>query len=190
MKSSGWKPWGVTRSSEIIDWCRLVICLVTTSDSLTVSVAGFDDYSAIEPAWWQLLHDQQRMDYRGTMDQLQTQVNIERVQRFLESRIRQGRMLVARYDGTLVGICTFSPDGFILDAPKQVWEIADVWVEPHARRRGIATALVRQCEHECKMRGATEVRLTVYAMNDGALGLYQSLGYDISSHTLSLNLNP
>ena len=40
------------------------------------------------------------------------------------------------------------------------------------------------------MRGADEVRLTVYALNEGALGLYQSLGYDLSSHTLTRNLNP
>ncbi len=164
--------------------------LVTTSEALTVSVAGFEDYSAIEPAWWRLLHDQQGLDYRGPVEELKNQMNIDRVQRFLESRIRQGRMLIARFEGDLVGICTFSPDGFILDAPTQVWEIADVWVEPHARRTGIATALIRQSEHECKMRGATEVRLTVYALNDAALGLYQSLGYDVSSHTLSRHLDP
>ena len=164
--------------------------LVTTSEPLTVSVAVFDDYSAIEPAWWSLLHDQQGLDFRGSVVELKSQMNIDRVQRFLESRIRQGRMLIARLGGELVGICTYSPDGFILDAPTQVWEIADVWVEPHARRNGIATALVRQGEHECKMRGATQVRLTVYALNDAALGLYQSLGYDVSSYTLSRNLNP
>ena len=168
----------------------LVIHLVTTSESLAVSVAEFSDFSAIESAWWRLLDDQQQMDFRGPTAELQGPLNTERVQRFLESKIRQSRILVAKFDGELVGICTFSPDGFILDAPVQVWEIADVWVEPHARRKGIATALIRQCEHECKMRGADEVKLTVYALNEGALGLYQSLGYDISSHTLSRNLNP
>ena len=137
-----------------------------------------------------MLNHQQELDYRGSETELRNQINSDRVHRFLDSRIRQGRMLVARYNGDLVGICTFSPDGFILDAATQVWNIADIWVEPHARRRGIATALVRHCEHECKMRGADEVRLTVYALNEGALGLYKSLGYDISSYTLSRNLNP
>jgi len=164
--------------------------LVTTSDALSVVIAESEDLSAIEPAWWRLLNHQQGLDHRGSLDELRSQINAERVRRFLESRIRQGRVLIARYEGELVAICTFSPDGFLLDAPTQVWEIADVWVEPHARRRGFATALVRQCEHECKMRGADEVRLTVYAMNDDALRLYQSLGYDVSSYTLSRNLNP
>jgi ribosomal protein S18 acetylase RimI-like enzyme len=164
--------------------------LVTTSEPLSVSVAAYEDYSSIESAWWRLLADQQNFDNRGSVDELGNQVNTERVRRFIESRIRQGRMLVAKQLEELVGICTFSPDGFILDTTVQVWEIADVWVEPHARRRGVATALVRQCEHECKMRGAGEVRLAVYAMNKDALGLYQSLGYDVSSYTLSHNLNP
>ena len=111
--------------------------------------------------------------------------NSDRVRRFLESRIRQGRIAIAQIDGVLVGISTFAPDGFILDSPVKVWEISDVWVEPHARRSGIATALVRQCEHECMMRGASEVRLTVYSQNDAAFGLYKSLGYDSNSVTLS-----
>ena len=163
--------------------------LVTTSEPLSISVAGPSDLSSIEPAWWRLLNHQQGLDYRGSTRELRTHVNADRVRRFLDSRDRQGRLLIARFEGELVAMCTFSQDGFILDAPTQVWEIADVWVEPHARRRGFATALVKECEHECKMRGADKVRLTVYALNDAALGLYQSLGYDTTSHTLSRNLD-
>ena len=164
--------------------------MVTTSESLSISIATPSDLQAIEPAWWRLLNHQQGLDYRGSERELSTQINAERVRRFLDSRVRQGRLLIARFEGELVGLSTISPDGFILDAPTQVWEIADVWVEPHARRRGIATALVRECEHECRIRGADEVRLTVYALNDVALGLYQSLGYDVTSYTLSRNLDP
>ena len=164
--------------------------MVTTSEPLSITIAGPSDLSSIEPAWWRLLNHQQGIDYRGSEKELRTQINAERVRRFLDSRVRQGRLLIARFEGELVGLCTFSPDGFILDAPTQVWEIADVWVEPHARRRGFATALVRECEHECRIRGADEVRLTVYALNDVALGLYQSLGYDVTSYTLSRNLDP
>jgi ribosomal protein S18 acetylase RimI-like enzyme len=164
--------------------------LVTTTTPVHVAVAGPFDVSAVEPAWWRLLHDQQSLDFRGTTEDLRNEVNSDRVHRFIESRIRQGRLLVARIDGELVGICTFSPDGFILDSEVQVWEIADVWVEPHARRKGVATALVQRCEHECKMRGADEIRLTAYARNEAALGLYQRLGYDVSSFTLSRKINP
>ncbi len=98
-------------------------------------------------------------------------------------------MVVARIAGEIVGICTFSPDGFLLDAPNIVWEIADVWVEPHARRQGVATALINHAENECKMRGSSQVRLSVYSLNDAAISLYEYLGYTISSHTFSRDLN-
>ncbi len=153
-------------------------------------MAGFEDFSAIIPAWWRLLNDQQEHDYRGPVSELTGQINTERVTRFLESRIRQGRLIIARKKGELVGICTISPDGFLLDSPVQVWEIADVWVEPHARRMGVATAMIKQCEHECQMRGASEVRLSVYTLNEPGLGLYRSLGYEMNSYSLKKNLNP
>jgi ribosomal protein S18 acetylase RimI-like enzyme len=162
--------------------------LVATVDSLAISVAGFEDLSAIEPAWWRLLNDQQQLDRRGSITELRSLQNAERVRRFTETRVRQGRFVIARLEGELVGISTIAPDGFLLESQVPIWEIADVWVEPHARRRGIATAMVRQCEHECRMRGAVEVRLTVYAGNDAALGLYRHLGYDVSSHTLGRKL--
>ena len=183
----GWKPRVVTRLAGITNSGDV---LVTTTNPLSISVAGFDDFSAIEPAWWRLLNDQQNLDYRGSVNELRGQLNTERVTRFLESRIRQGRLIVARFDGELVGICTISPDGFLLDSSVQVWDIADVWVEPHARRKGVATAMIKHCEHECQMRGASEVRLSVYAMNEAGLGLYRSLGYEVKSYSLSKNLNP
>ena len=183
----GWKPWAVTRLAGITNSGDV---LVTTTNPLSISVAGFDDFSAIEPAWWRLLNDQQNLDYRGSVNELRGQLNTERVTRFLESRIRQARLIVARFDGELVGICTISPDGFLLDSPVQVWDIADVWVEPHARRKGVASAMIKYCEHECQMRGASEVRLSVYAMNEAGLALYRSLGYEVNSYSLSKNLNP
>ena len=183
----GWKPWAVTKLVGITNSGDV---LVTTTNPLSISVAGFEDFSAIEPAWWRLLNDQQTLDYRGSVNELRGRLNTERVTRFLESRIRQGRLIVARFEEELVGICTISPDGFLLDSPVQVWDIADVWVEPHARRKGVATEMIKHCEHECQMRGASEVRLTVYAMNEAGLGLYRSLGYEINSYSLSKNLNP
>ena len=163
--------------------------MVTAIEPLSVKVAEFTDYPATESAWWRLLDDQQKHDSRGNISSLQSQNNLDRVRRFLESRIRQGRIAVAYFDGELVGISTFAPDGFILDSPVKVWEISDVWVEPHARRKGVATALVKFCEHECLMRGANEVRLTVYSQNEAAMKLYLSLGYDSNSLTLGRRIS-
>ncbi|MEE2812172.1 MAG: GNAT family N-acetyltransferase [Candidatus Thermoplasmatota archaeon] len=162
--------------------------MVATTDSISINIAHYADFNEIEAAWWRLLHDQQQLDYRGPESELQSQHNIDRVHRFLESRIRQERLVIARFEGDLAGICTFAPDGFLLESPIQIWEISDVWVEPFARRKGIASALVRYTEIECKMRGASEVRLSVYSENEGALELYKSLGYDVRTYSLSRHL--
>ena len=81
---------------------RQVSHLVTTSESLSISVAIPSDLHEIEPAWWRLLNHQQSLDYRGSERELSTQINTERVRRFLDSRIRQGRLLIARFDGELI----------------------------------------------------------------------------------------
>ena len=163
--------------------------LVATTNSITINIAHYADFNEIEAAWWRLLIDQQQLDFRGPESELHSQYNIDRVHRFLESRLRQERLIIARYKGQLAGICTFTPDGFLLDSPIQIWEIADVWVEPHARRKGIASALIQYTEIECRKRGASEVRLSVYSENEGALELYKSLGYDIRTYSLSRRLN-
>jgi ribosomal protein S18 acetylase RimI-like enzyme len=162
--------------------------LVATTDSISICIAHYADFNVIEAAWWRLLHDQQQLDFRGAESELHSQYNIDRVHRFIESRIRQERLIIARYEGELAGICTFAPDGFILDSPIQIWEIADVWVEPSTRRKGIASALIRYTEIECRKRGASEVRLSVYSENEGALELYKSLGYGVRTHSLSRHL--
>ena len=78
-----------------------MVHLVTASEPIIVAVAGFDDFSDIESAWWRLVEDQQQQDFRGPIEELQSPLNIERVQRFLESKIRQSRILVAKEHGEL-----------------------------------------------------------------------------------------
>jgi ribosomal protein S18 acetylase RimI-like enzyme len=156
--------------------------MVTAVDSLAVSVGSIDDLDRIVQMWWTLLEDQQSLDWRGEMEILTRNFNESRVERFLENRLRLGRILTAMKDGELVGICSISPDGFLLEGSHIVWVIADVFVGEHCRRCGVATALVKAAENECVKNGADEVRLTVYVMNDAARGLYQSLGYELVSH--------
>lgn len=50
------------------------------------------------------------------------------------------------------------------------------------RRRGIATALMREAESWAKAGGASELRLDVWSFNAGAVAFYEALGY----RTLSL----
>jgi ribosomal-protein-alanine acetyltransferase len=59
-------------------------------------------------------------------------------------------------------------------------EVADlqrVVVAPAARRRGLATRLLRELTHDAAGRGARRVLLEVSAANHAALGCYDRLGF-------------
>ena len=67
--------------------------------------------------------------------------------------------------------------GFIAGDARRDWHtgwILTLGVLPNWRRRGIADALLEECEHQMNMK---KVRLTVRRANLPALSLYQKLGY-------------
>ena len=67
--------------------------------------------------------------------------------------------------------------GFIAGDPRQsngaVW-IATIAVDPRFRRRGIGSALMLECERRVSM---SVIKLTVRISNQGAIRLYERLGY-------------
>lgn len=69
--------------------------------------------------------------------------------------------------------------GFIAGDPHPreglAW-IATLGVLPDYRRRGIAAALLTQCEQEL---GMPRIRLSVRRTNDGAISLYKKFGYEM-----------
>ena len=140
---------------------------------LQISIAAVTDIAAVNRLWWELVSEQSFLDNRISPGESSRR----RANSFLRRSIVDERMLVARLDGQIIGIATFNEDLHFLDESGTVWVIADVWVTPMMRRRGIATQLVKAAENECKSQGATEVRLQVYATNEAAIRLYTSLGY-------------
>ena len=70
--------------------------------------------------------------------------------------------------------------GFIAGDPRQsngvVW-IATIAVHPCFRRRGIGTALMLECESQVQL---PVMKLTVRVSNQGAISLYEKLGYHTS----------
>lgn len=136
-------------------------------------------------AWSQLVSDQSAHDPRldiGSMD-------IEDVRNFLRRLILDHRIIVALESESIVGIATVSPDLNMLDHSGTVWNIADVWVEPSHRRRGIARHLVKASEERAMLDGATEVRLQVYATNGAASMMYGELGYNTIIRTMRKRLD-
>lgn len=52
-----------------------------------------------------------------------------------------------------------------------------LYVDPHHRRRGIATALMHQAHHWATAQGNSQISLQVFSDNSGAQALYRKLGY-------------
>lgn len=70
--------------------------------------------------------------------------------------------------------------GFIAGDPRQsngvVW-IATIAVDPRFRRRGIGSALMLACEERVRL---PLMKLSVRISNEGAINMYQKLGYQTS----------
>lgn len=67
--------------------------------------------------------------------------------------------------------------GFVAGEPRQterVGWIATIGVDPHFQRRGIGRALLEACEAQLHL---PIVKLTVRVSNQGAIAMYEKLGY-------------
>lgn len=69
-------------------------------------------------------------------------------------------------------------------------KIFAMWVEPDARRRGVARALLETAEQWLVERGVREIRLSVSNANDAARTLYARQGYTPTGDTRPLASNP
>lgn len=69
-----------------------------------------------------------------------------------------------------------------------VCSVADVYVAPAYRRRGIASELLTALETWGRERGAEEAHLHVGAANDAAIECYRERGYDVWRHQLAREL--
>ncbi|MGW4704881.1 GNAT family N-acetyltransferase [Streptomyces sp. NPDC004285] len=68
----------------------------------------------------------------------------------------------------------------VLKAPREgrAPEIKRLWVEPGARRKGIARALMAEALRRAEASGVRSVRLTVWDGREEPLALYRSLGFE------------
>ena len=71
-----------------------------------------------------------------------------------------GTALVAHVDGRLVGTARFHLDGtYPVPLPPGTAGVRAVAVDPSARRAGVATALMAECEMRARAAGATALHL-------------------------------
>lgn len=84
---------------------------------------------------------------------------------------RHGSFWVARVNGRLVGM--FGLEAAADDA----MELRRMYVDPGARRRGIARAMLALAEEEARHAGAREMVLSTSEIQTEALALYRNAGY-------------
>jgi GNAT superfamily N-acetyltransferase len=99
----------------------------------------------------------------------------------------QGAWFLAEGDGRLVGFVTLrlrpaSHEPFMVPELRAIGE--SLGILPAWRRRGIGRRLMAAGEQWARQRGARRIMLNVWEFNDGALELYQTLGYTTFSRNL------
>ena len=86
---------------------------------------------------------------------------------FSARAVEEGRVRVAATDNRVVGFATVL-------VTERIGELDDLFVDPDWRRRGIATALVRDALDRAAHQGLTHIEVTA---NGHALAFYESVGF-------------
>ena len=92
------------------------------------------------------------------------------VDEFGEGAVAPRVWWVAHDDGELIGLA----GGMVVDADLQVLDVA---VSPDRRREGIARKLLAHVTYDAQMLGCSTASLEVEAENNGAIALYEQLGF-------------
>lgn len=145
---------------------------------LSVNRATLDDLDAVAP----LFADYRRF-YAQTRD-------VPTARAFLAARLGNDESVVflARLtDGTPAGFTQLYPTFSSVRAGR-VWVLNDLYVAEHARRRGVAGALLQAAEAFARADGALRLELETTPDNFNAQALYRKLGWRPYDDTLRFRL--
>jgi ribosomal protein S18 acetylase RimI-like enzyme len=155
---------------------------------MLVRPATPDDVPAILPMVESICAVHARMD-PGRYDYLPDVVG--RYARWLPARAVDPRsvLLVGEDGAGLAGflVATIEPN-IPIYATREFGFIHDVWVEPRARRAGLATMLTRGAVERLGALGVKQVRLETGAQNDAARSLFERSGFRIGSVEMMLEI--
>jgi GNAT superfamily N-acetyltransferase len=139
-----------------------------TGGSMTVSIhrAQLADVDAVVP-----LFDAYRRFYAQPSD-------LQRARAWLEARLRGGEsvVLVATRDGLAVGFTQLYPM-FSSVRTARLWILNDLFVASHARRCGVARALLDAAADFARDDGAAAIMLETGRDNAAARALYHAAGW-------------
>lgn len=104
--------------------------------------------------------------------------DVPRARDWLRSRLRVGEsvVLVAKRAGTLVGFTQLYP-AFSSVQTARTWILNDLFVDPGARRSGVARALLDAAAAFAREDGAAAISLETLRDNDAARAAYRAAGW-------------
>jgi ribosomal protein S18 acetylase RimI-like enzyme len=99
---------------------------------------------------------------------------------------------LAFLDGAVVGFITVQllRESHCLLQPVCFARVGTICVLEGMRGRGIGRTLMEHVEQWAVTRGAMEIRLEVWKFNTSAVALYEELGYEIRSFSMSKSIRP
>jgi ribosomal protein S18 acetylase RimI-like enzyme len=130
---------------------------------MTIRKATEADLDAIR-ALWQAMEDE-----IGGPEWVRETWEEEKVD--VERRLRDSAVFLAQDDEKPVGLL-----GLDFGNPK-IARVQSVYVDPEARRRGVAAALMAEAAATAREHGYTHIELDVLTTNHGAVSVYERLGF-------------
>lgn len=148
--------------------------------SITVGQAGLDDIGDIAP-----LFDAYRQFYEQKPD-------LDTATTFLTDRLTsdEATVYVARDENQhAVGFTQLYPS-YCSVAAKPIWILYDLFVAPHARRRGVAMKLLETAQKLGADTGAAFLRLETDKANIPGQTLYERMGWEKETVFLTYTFTP
>ncbi|MGN4127799.1 GNAT family N-acetyltransferase [Lysinibacillus sphaericus] len=111
--------------------------------------------------------------------------DLKQAERFLTERLmtNESVLYLAYLDEQAVGFVQLYPT-FSSVAMKKAYILNDLYVAEHARKQGVAQALIEQCYAFCEQHDARYITLETATSNIQAQKLYEKLGMKIDNEVL------
>ena len=95
--------------------------------------------------------------------------------------VGEKRLFVAKRDGIVVGFVLFAiwVTGGSGNVKRRILQIDSIAVEESCRGQGIGREIMEDIRALAKVRGCTDIQLSVYPQNDAAVTFYQKCGFTI-----------
>lgn len=98
---------------------------------------------------------------------------------FPGGRVAGGHLVFrVEVDGRKAGVLWIGP---LPTGPRDRWWVWDITISEAYRGRGVGRQVMLLAESEARARGVTELGLNVFGHNHVAIGLYRSLGYEVTA---------